>query len=228
MRLFLLLISFCLMPFTAHCMEYSLGVGHYADVMEFWHQKPQPRLLSPLLRTMAGKGQLDRPEKQMFFGAFLSRLLDRGEISWKDFAACCMPLPASGKRACAWAGHLGGIPEADIDRSGLLDEGDAVFMSQLRKTPADLRKWQPREPAIIQMLWGAFMADGDVGWLAPVLKCALDEDGQSAVFRAAAASFWQYAPRHAEVAALLKARLAGADARERKLLEAMLAGVKPK
>lgn len=227
MRVFLFLI-FCLCPFSGHGMEYSLGVGHYANVMEFWHQKPQPELLRPLLRTLTEKGQLAMPEKQMFLGAFFSRLLSRGELSWRDFAQYCAGLPASGKRACAWAAHLGGIPEQEMTRAGFLDGSEALFAVQLRKTPENLRAWTPREPAIIQMFWAAFMADGDSAWLEPVLACALGENCQPAASRAAAASFWEYAPRHGEAADLLKARLARADSRERKLLEAMLAGAAPK
>lgn len=226
MRFFWLLLAAFLLPRTTAAMEYSLGAAHYANVMEFWQQKPQPELIQPLLRTLSEKGQLNRPERQMFLGAFLSRLLNRGTLAWGDFTAYCSPLPAPGKRACAWAAHLGGITAENLRQTGLLDGADAIFIGQLRKTPKNLRQWVVREPAIIQMLWAAFMADGDTSWLAPVLDSALAENSPAAVAKAAAASFWQYAPRHEKVANMLRTRLASADSREKGLLETMLNGAK--
>lgn len=223
-----LLLLLCQLQ-TGYCLEYSLSPGHYADKMEYWYENPRQDFLKPMLRTMQENRQFDRPEDQMLFGAFFSRLIQKREIDWTTFADWCGSLSRSGRHMAAWALYLSKVPEAEMERFKLLDNQDGIFRRQMRRAPANLAAWAPDEPAIINMFWGAFMADGEELWLDRIIDTALllnqnpaGRTGKTAM--SAAASLWKYAPRHKKVREKLERRLENSSAQDKALLETILKG----
>lgn len=213
---------------VAPAAEFTLGSAHYANIVEFWYQKPDPDKLFPLLRTFNEKKLLDRPETQLFFGSFLSRLLGRGEIDKEELLIWTEPLGRTGARICLWAFHLANIPAAFTEESGLLSRSGEIFNSQVKKTPPDLAAWSMDEPAIVNMFWSAFMADGNIKWVERIIETALklnksgNDKSANTAAHAAAASLWQYAPRHQKVRQALQIAAAKASGQDKKFFATIL------
>lgn len=197
-----------------------------ADIMEFWYQKPQPEKIKPMLQGMFANGILNLPENQMLFGAFFSRLLRQGQVKWIDLRGWLPANSPEARHMLAWAAHLSPLPAAELDDSLIGD--DNYFATQLHKFPADLRKWPVNEPAILNMFWGAFMADGNPEWLDKVIDRVfavnqpVAQRNAIATAKAAASSLWKYTRRHPKVEARLRERAEKSSGGDKALLEYLL------
>ena len=156
-------------PCSAAEMQLSKGVTHYARDMEFYYQKPRPEVLPGLLRTLAAQGVLGHGEKRLVVAAFLGELAARRKTSLESLAAGAGALPAGAaadaRRTLAWAAHLGGLSQERQLLDRLLTPADATLRAHIARSPAPLAAWQPGEPAVPRMFWGAYMASGDTAWL---------------------------------------------------------------
>lgn len=201
---------------------------HYADVMEFWHVRQRPETLQPMLRSLSENGFLNSAENQMLAGAFFSRLLIGRKLGPEEFVKWCADFGRPARRMAAWALHL-----ADMDaiflQNAFLEKEDAILMEQIKKTPVRLEKWLIAEPAVADMFWGAFMADGDDKWLDGIIDAALRLNnglatrGEVRTAKIACAILWKYAPRHEKVLKKLSDRSRTAlESSDRKLLEYLM------
>lgn len=175
--------------------------------MEFYYRKPRPEILAPMLQAFERGGQLANAGKRMFTGAFLGALYRNGSIDLADLAR---QMPNAGRQiriALAWAARLAGRGESDALIGNLLDQNDASAAAQIRKSPSPLTAWQPGwEKTALSMYWGAFMATGENIWLDAIIDTALGHARGLPGGREAAASLYDYAPRHAAIAKRLRAR----------------------
>ena len=236
-----LVLAFALaLPPLALCwgaeMQLSKGVTHYARDMEFYYQKPRPEVLPGLLRTLAAQGVLGHGEKRLVVAAFLGELAARRKASLEALADGTQALPsdaaADARRTLAWAAHLARLPQEQQLLDRLLTPADATLRAHIGRSPAPLAAWQPGEPAVPRMFWGAYMASGDLAWLDKLLDAALRYARLNAAGRqgepgfagnaAAAALLYDMAPRHAGVQERVRARLAGVSGAEADTLRLIL------
>ncbi|MDE7370568.1 MAG: translation initiation factor 2 [Desulfovibrio sp.] len=223
-------------PCRAAEMQLSKGVTHYARDMEFYYQKPRPEVLPGLLRTLATQGVLGHGEKRLVVAAFLGELAAKRKASLEALAEGAKTLPgaaaADARRTLAWAAHLGGLSNERQLLDRLLTPADATLRAHIGRSPAPLAAWQPAEPAVPRMFWGAYMASGDAAWLDRLIDAALSYARLNAAGRqgeagfagsaAAAALLYDMAPRHAAVQERVRARLAGASGPEADTLRLIL------
>lgn len=236
LTLALALILTAFAPCRAAEMQLSKGVTHYARDMEFYYQKPRPEVLPGLLRTLATQGVLGHGEKRLVVAAFLGELAAKRKASLETLADGAGALPAGAaadaRRTLAWAAHLGGLSQEPQLLQRLLTPADATLRAHIGRSPAPLAAWQPNEPAVPRMFWGAYMASGDAAWLDRLIDAALGYARLNAAGRqgepgfagsaAAAALLYDMAPRHAGVQERVRARLAGADGPEADTLRLIL------
>lgn len=234
--LLLLLAALAAQPAPAAEMHVTKGLAHYARDMEFYYQNPRPQVLPGLLRTLAAQGVLGHGEKRLVTAAFLAELTRRQAVSLEDLARSVEALPEASRadawRTLAWAAHLAALPtEADL-LGRLLSGRDATLRAHIARSAAPLAAWEPREPTVPRMFFGAYMASGDTAWLDRLVDAALRYARLNAAGRqgepdfaasaAAAALLYDMAPRHARVQEHVRARLAGASGPEATTLRLIL------
>lgn len=228
----LLILPIC--PYVARALDFSMSASHFGEVMEFWYQKPSPETLKSLLSAVNRAGLLRRPEKQLFFAAFFSRLLKSGQMRPTQLLEYCKGMGENCKRMASWSLHLAGMDAAAKNVIARKD-ANAVLLDQIKSTPPNLSAWEIGEPAIVDMYLAAFMADGNAWWLEKILDCALrDHDNfRDAMKRktalAAAAALYEYGPRHPVILKALKDRIRSGKNDEvlNKLLEHAASSHKP-
>lgn len=210
-------------------MRYSMGTRHFAEEIEFFYQKPKPGILPSALAAMNREGTLARSDVRLFMAAFLAELARSKKIDATAIMKQCAKLGDSGRHLAAWLAHLAMLS----DKQKFLDKmpaKDRALRKQLRNTPAPLEKLRPEtDKTVLRMYWGAFMASGKLRWLDPVIDLAMAwhnarKQGLKgpATGADAAASLYEYAPRHELIRKRLEERLNTGNAVEKDILEMIL------
>lgn len=220
----LLFLWLLFLPITASAMNYSMTLQKYADEIEYFYERPRMELLYGMLGVMDRGGKLANAEKRMFAAAFLAELLKEKRIDLNKLRAKNAPNSRNVNEVLAWAAHLAGVRREVWSK---LIAGRKLLIKHIASTPNRLESWQPLwEKSVIDMYWAAFMASGKEKWIDGIIRAALHlaHNPDGAVARHAAATLYEYAPRHAKARARLEARQKSADEAERALIGQMLAG----
>lgn len=211
MKKFLLtILALLLLSPNVYALNLSMSPIHFADNMEFYYRTPKPEIIAPLLKSFSESNYLNQAENRLLMGGFLAQLLLARQLTAEKLIQTCAPLGKNARRACAWALHLAG--ESDKKALKLLDKDDTLLARQISRSPSALINWNPAsEPAILHMYWGAFMADGKPVWIDAIVDVANPENkfkqedsATKEARRLAAASLYDYAPRHTQVLDRLK------------------------
>lgn len=222
---------YCGFVHAAPLIHFSKSSPHYARDMEFYYQNPRPEVLQGLLNSFARDGVLARSENRLMLGAFLAELARHGGFNLRKFAMDNSNSDHDSRQTLAWSMRLAGLAGWEAIADKLLNEADAPLAGQLRRMPANLAEWNIHaEKSVQQMYWGAFMASGNITWVDAIIDLALASASsypsrhEQELSNTAAASLYDLAPRHPPVAARLRARLDGSQARERQIMETILSG----
>ena len=221
------------LPRPASALVLSKGLIHYARDMEFYYEQPRPESLIQLLRGLERAGVLGNAEKRMMVAAFLGEAMSRDKAAASSLRASGQQLGQQATQTLAWAVRLGNPPQAAEWLAGLLMGASEILRGQIMACPASLASWDiTRETSVLQMYWGAFMASGRREWVAEIVRAAcvyarLNASGRPrdpafSVCRAAAASLYEMAPRHAAVRACVADALRTASGAEATALTIIL------
>jgi len=218
---FLLLFTFPAQP----ALNLSKTPRHYAQEMEFYYLKPRPEMLAPMLAAFERCGLLANAEKRMFVAAFLSALAGSGKLDLMTLADqsvqdgnVCLTM--------AWAAHLCASKDEPIFLQKLLERNVTIAAAQIKRSPAPLNAWDPAwEKSVLNMYWAAFMATGDNIWLDKIIRTALGYARNLKGGGEAAASLYEYAPRHPAIKERLENARKSARERENAVIEEILDAV---
>lgn len=225
-------LMLCQCP-PATALMLSKGLIHYARDMEFYYEQPRPENLRQLLRGFERAGVLGQAEKRMMIAAFLGEAMSGNEGAALSLRASGQQLGQQARQTLAWAVRLGNPPRAAEWLEALLAGASEILRGQIMGCPASLAAWDiTRETSVLQMYWGAFMASGRREWVAEIVRAACEyarlnasgrqRDPSFAVCRAAAASLYEMAPRHAAVRACVADVLRSASGPEARTLTVIL------
>ncbi|MTJ92867.1 MAG: translation initiation factor 2 [Desulfovibrio sp.] len=219
-------------PRPCAALAISKGLPFYAQDMEFYYQHQRVESLPGILRTFDSQGVLHDSLKQIMLAAFLGQVLRNPEARQR-----LLPPPATlsrdGRRTLAWAVHFAQLPDEPALLTSLLQPSDSLLLDQIRNSPASLTTWDIySEKSVLQMYWAAFMATGNNDFLDVIIRAALryarlnaeglrNEDGFS-VCAAAAASLYEFSPRHVAVKNRVEQFLQGATGAEAETLRIIL------
>lgn len=211
-----------LAPNCAYALNMTLSPLRYAEVMEFYYLDPKPELIMPLLRSFTEAGWLGHAEKRLSVAAFLAELALQRKLNLAELAREAAGFGRDARLTLAWAFHLARADSSPAVLADLLPGMDARFIEQIRSSPAGVAKWQPRsEPSVLGMYWSAFMACGRIAYIDAIIDCALEiRDFEPS--RRAAASLYDYVPRHPVVERRIRQRLESASGNDRERLKTML------
>lgn len=224
------LLCFCfLAPLPAHGANLNLSTTpqHYAREMEFYYLKPRLEMLGPMLATFQRGRVLANAEKRMFVAAFLAALSGKGQIDLMSFANAPDKLDRDTLLTLAWAAHLSGNPHENDFLQKLLANNEKVAVAQIKNSPAHLTAWDPAwEKSALNMHWAAFMATGENIWLDKIIKTSLGYAHNLKGGSEAAASLYDYAPRHPFICSRLQFARKRASQREREIIDTILVHAK--
>ena len=196
-------------PKPSAAIAVSKGLPFYAQDMEFYYQHHRIETLPGILRTFDSQGILHDSLKQIMLAAFLGQVLRNPDVRQR-----LLPPPASlsrdGRRTLAWAVHFAQLPDEQALLAALLLPTEGLLLDQIRNSPAQLTNWDIySEKSVLQMYWAAFMATGSNDFLDTIIRAALHyarlnaeglrNDDTFSVSAAAAASLYEFSPRHAAV-----------------------------
>lgn len=217
---FLLALFLALSPAPALALNFSLSADHYFQALEFYYREPRPEIIEPMLRQFAASRQLANGEKRMFVAAFLSELVKNGSLSPEKLRNIAKAQGRDPRLTIAWTLRLSRPPGWSRMLDEILKPEDAPFRRQIENSPGNLADWNPAwEHSVLGMFFGAFMATGQTAWLGRIIDATA---GGGASANMAAASLYEYAPRHPPLVNLLKKRLENATPEQRKKLETIL------
>ena len=219
-------------PRAGAAIAVSKGLPFYAQDMEFYYQHHRIETLPGILRTFDSQGVLHDSLKQIMLAAFLGQVL-------RDPAARqrLLPPPASlsrdGRRTLAWAVHFAQLPDEPALLASLLQPTEGLLLDQIRNSPTPLTSWDIySEKSVLQMYWAAFMATGSNSFLDVIIQAALryarlNSEGlrnndDFSVSAAAAASLYEFMPRHAAVKKRVEQFLQGVTGAEAETLRIIL------
>ncbi|WP_297227711.1 translation initiation factor 2 [uncultured Desulfovibrio sp.] len=215
------------------------GLAAYAASMEYYYRKPQPQLLPTLLQRMDEAGLLADGEKRLMVAAFLGECL-RADPSLRRMIAAALAHAGEEnghniRRTLAWAAHLAGLRDAPaLVRQLLPNRADLTLRDYILSTPSPLLRWKATsESSILHMYWTAFMASGNTAYVEAVIAAAcryarLAAGGRQYeddfdLCRQAAASLYEFTPRHELVRCCVEKALAATqDPAEKRTLRLML------
>ncbi len=213
-------------PLRISALELSQGLVHYAQEMEYYYQHPKPERLAVIFRGLGNSGAFKHAEKRLLAAAFLAEAAKAPEV-----LRSLLPLAqsAESRQSLAWAVHLAQDPEEKSLLDQLLGQTPTILRRQIESSPGNLNAW-PLEPSVIQMHWAAFLASGKKSSLDGLLASAKNYARAKASGRvqensagqAAAASLYEFAPRHPRVREYLKEALATASPEEAALIRTIL------
>lgn len=204
------------------------GLLIYARRMEYYYQKPQAALLPDVLQKLDAVGMLADGEKRLTVAAFLAECLRRDPAARGALASYIAPVdetaqPPTIRRTLAWAVHLADLPNgAEQVRHLLPRRADLTLREQILASPSPLLRWAvTSEVSVLQMYWAAFMAGGDTAYVDAVIAAAcryarlkaagrqFEEDFDRC--RQAAASLYEFTPRHPLVRRQVEKAIAASD-----------------
>lgn len=218
-----ILATLLLVFFAGPVLALELGVNlrHYARDMEFYYAKPRPDSILPLLRKLSGAGALAAAENRLMLAAFLAALSREKKLNLPELIEKNLESSRDIKRTLAWSARLAALANEDEFLDALLGPGDDALRRQIKSSPQKLREWPLEEKSAILMRWGAFMAAGNAAPIDDIIRAALRGRRHN---NYAAASLFEYAPRHPLVANEIKRAIEKANPDERRLLRMILAG----
>ena len=196
-------------PRPCAALAISKGLPFYAQDMEFYYQHHRVDTLPGILRTFDSQGVLRDSLKQLMLAAFLGQVL-RDPTARQKLLPPAASLSRDGRRTLAWAVHLAQLPDESALLASLLQPSDELLLNQVRNSPSPLSNWDIySEKSVLQMYWAAFMATGSNDFLDTIIRAALHyarlnaeglrNDDTFSVSAAAAASLYEFSPRHAAV-----------------------------
>ena len=196
-------------PRPCAALAISKGLPFYAQDMEFYYQHHRVDTLPGILRTFDSQGVLRDSLKQLMLAAFLGQVL-RDPTARQKLLPPAANLSRDGRRTLAWAAHLAQLPDESALLASLLQPSDELLLNQIRNSPSPLTNWDIySERSVLQMYWAAFMATGSNEFLDVIIRAALRyarlnaeglrNNDDFAVSAAAAASLYEFSPRHAAV-----------------------------
>ena len=219
-------------PRQCAALAISKGLPFYAQDMEFYYQHRRIETLPGILRTFDSQGILHDSLKQIMLAAFLGQVLRNPDVRQR-----LLPPPASlsrdGRRTLAWAVHFAQLPDEQALLAALLLPTEGLLLDQIRNSPAQLTNWDIySEKSVLQMYWAAFMATGSNDFLDVIIRAALRyarlnaeglrNDDDFSVSAAAAASLYEFSPRHAAVKKRVEQFLQNATGPEAETLRIIL------
>ena len=219
-------------PRPCAALAISKGLPFYAQDMEFYYQNHRTEALPGILRTFDAQGVLHDSLKQIMLAAFLGQVL-RDPTARQRLLPPPENLSRDGRRTLAWAVHFAQLPDEQALLANLLQPSDSLLLEQIRNSPAPLTNWDIySEKSVLQMYWAAFMATGSNEFLDVIIRAALRyarlnseglrNDDNFSTSAAAAASLYEFAPRHAAVKNRLEQFLQGATGPEAETLRIIL------
>ena len=219
-------------PKPSAAIAVSKGLPFYAQDMEFYYQHHRIETLPGILRTFDSQGILHDSLKQIMLAAFLGQVLRNPDVRQR-----LLPPPASlsrdGRRTLAWAVHFAQLPDEQALLAALLLPTEGLLLDQIRNSPAQLTNWDIySEKSVLQMYWAAFMATGSNDFLDVIIRAALRyarlnaeglrNNDDFSVSAAAAASLYEFSPRHAAVKKRVEQFLQNATGPEAETLRIIL------
>ena len=219
-------------PKPSAAIAVSKGLPFYAQDMEFYYQHRRIETLPGILRTFDSQGILHDSLKQIMLAAFLGQVLRNPDVRQR-----LLPPPASlsrdGRRTLAWAVHFAQLPDEQALLAALLLPTEGLLLDQIRNSPAQLTNWDIySEKSVLQMYWAAFMATGSNDFLDVIIRSALRyarlnaeglrNNDDFSVSAAAAASLYEFSPRHAAVKKRVEQFLQNATGPEAETLRIIL------
>ena len=219
-------------PKPSAAIAVSKGLPFYAQDMEFYYQHHRIETLPGILRTFDSQGILHDSLKQIMLAAFLGQVLRNPDVRQR-----LLPPPASlsrdGRRTLAWAVHFAQLPDEQALLAALLLPTEGLLLDQIRNSPAQLTNWDIySEKSVLQMYWSAFMATGSNDFLDVIIRAALRyarlnaeglrNNDDFSVSAAAAASLYEFSPRHAAVKKRVEQFLQNATGPEAETLRIIL------
>lgn len=222
--LFFLLLA----PSFGMALTLSMSPAHYGRQMEFYYENPRPEILAGLLRSFAENRILAKGENRFLLGAFFAELAACSKIDLGKFVDLAMSLGRDARVTLAWSAHLSNAPNKKSILGQLVEPRDKLVLKQINRSPAPLSAWPGTEKSVLLMYWGAFMAAGKTRWVDSIIDCALEyaENPANPCAAYAAASLYEYAPRHNLVAGTVRKRLPQVEGEKKRILERILAAVK--
>ena len=219
-------------PKPSAAIAVSKGLPFYAQDMEFYYQHHRIETLPGILRTFDSQGILHDSLKQIMLAAFLGQVLRNPDVRQR-----LLPPPESlsrdGRRTLAWAVHFAQLPDEQALLASLLLPTEGLLLDQIRNSPAQLTNWDIySEKSVLQMYWSAFMATGSNDFLDVIIRAALRyarlnaeglrNNDDFSVSAAAAASLYEFSPRHAAVKKRVEQFLQNATGPEAETLRIIL------
>ena len=219
-------------PKPSAAIAVSKGLPFYAQDMEFYYQHHRIETLPGILRTFDSQGILHDSLKQIMLAAFLGQVLRNPDVRQR-----LLPPPESlsrdGRRTLAWAVHFAQLPDEQALLAALLLPTEGLLLDQIRNSPAQLTNWDIySEKSVLQMYWAAFMATGSNDFLDVIIRSALRyarlnaeglrNNDDFSVSAAAAASLYEFSPRHAAVKKRVEQFLQNATGPEAETLRIIL------
>ncbi len=186
-----------------------MSLPHYVRELEFYYQKPRPKILPALFKGLDEAGVLGQNDKRLMLAAFFAALALEKKLDLQSLEPIARKLGENALKTLAWSVHLANCKNGSSLVESLLD-GNRLLADQIGETPAPLDKWAPlSEPATLQMYWMAFMATGKNSWLDDIIKSALEfgrlksqgrwREHDYQVGRLAASSLFEFAKTHPRV-----------------------------
>ena len=219
-------------PKPSAAIAVSKGLPFYAQDMEFYYQHHRMETLPGILRTFDSQGILHDSLKQIMLAAFLGQVLRNPDVRQRLLPPS-ESLSRDGRRTLAWAVHFAQLPDEQALLAALLLPTEGLLLDQIRNSPAQLTNWDIySEKSVLQMYWSAFMATGSNDFLDVIIRAALRyarlnaeglrNDDDFSVSAAAAASLYEFSPRHAAVKKRVEQFLQNATGPEAETLRIIL------
>ncbi len=131
------------------------------DWMTHYYEHPTPERFVAEVQKLREAGHLTKPESAAPIAAFLARVMATNPARVEGWLTQLEGLKGPDRDTMMFAANLSGTPEA---LAYLRKQADAKQYAEKR---ADLRMIEPADGAILDMLWGDFLASGDA---APVRR----------------------------------------------------------
>ena len=197
-------------PRPCFALAISKGLPFYAQDMEFDYEHHRVEALPGILRTFDAQGVLRDSLKQIMLAAFIGQVLRDDPAARQRILPPAPTLSRDGRRTLAWAAHFAQLPDEAALLANLLQPSDNLLLDQIRRSPSPVTSWDIySEKSVLQMYWAAFMASGSNEFLDVIIRAALHyarlnaeglrNDDTFSTSAAAAASLYEFTPRHAAV-----------------------------